>query len=56
MISSGIIVLILWLMIGILLAWSAHQTQVIDRLKHSSNLKELSEQKARNNNPQSRIK
>jgi len=40
-ISAGIIVLILWLIIGLLLAWSAYQTKVIYRLKHSDNPKEL---------------
>ncbi len=54
-ISAGIIVLILWLIIGLLLAWSAYQTSVIDRLKQSSNIKELRKQKDGDDNPQRRI-
>ena len=53
MIPAGIVVLILWLIIGLLLVWSAYQTRVIDKLKRLNDFKKQRKQETSNNNPQS---
>ena len=52
MIPTGIIVMILALIIGLLLVWSAYQTSVIDKLKRLNDFEKLRKQETSNNNPQ----
>ena len=55
MIPAGIVVIILALIIGLLLVWSAYQTRIIDRLKRLNDFEKQLKQETSNNNPQSRI-
>ena len=55
MISAGVVVLILWLIIGLLLVWNVYQSRVIDRLKRLNDFEKQRKQETSNNNPQSRI-